>query len=96
MRIKCYSCAFLTLLLIFAYFSATSIQESMTSQDQGKMELNQVPKEVTISDSETGTNELLNEIMGMEVCHSKDEECLARRMGAEAHLDYIYTQHHKP
>lgn len=26
----------------------------------------------------------------------KDEECMKRRMMAEAHLDYIYTQHHKP
>ena len=25
-----------------------------------------------------------------------DEECSERRMIAEAHLDYIYTQHHNP
>ncbi|KAI3860270.1 hypothetical protein MKX03_030951 [Papaver bracteatum] len=39
-------------------------------------------------------------LMGMEDCHEsgdeKEEECLKRRMMAEAHLDYIYTQHHKP
>ncbi|CAN1201023.1 Putative phytosulfokines 6 [Linum perenne] len=30
------------------------------------------------------------------VCEEKDEEeCLKRRMIAEAHLDYIYTQHQK-
>lgn len=26
----------------------------------------------------------------------EDEECLKRRITAEAHLDYIYTQHRKP
>lgn len=36
------------------------------------------------------------QLMGLEKCHENDEECLKRRMVAEAHLDYIYTQHHKP
>lgn len=31
--------------------------------------------------------------MGIEKCEEKDEVCLKRRMIAEAHLDYIYTQH---
>lgn len=31
--------------------------------------------------------------MGIEECEEKDEVCLKRRMIAEAHLDYIYTQH---
>ncbi|KAL7597279.1 hypothetical protein Lser_V15G28929 [Lactuca serriola] len=38
----------------------------------------------------------MNELMGMENCGSEDEECLKRRVLAEAHLDYIYTQHRKP
>lgn len=33
--------------------------------------------------------------MGMEECENEDEECLKRRVLEEAHLDYIYTQHHK-
>ncbi|KAG9459123.1 hypothetical protein H6P81_003631 [Aristolochia fimbriata] len=32
----------------------------------------------------------------LEACGNEDEECLKRRMISEAHLDYIYTQHHKP
>ncbi|XP_019458407.1 PREDICTED: phytosulfokines 5-like isoform X2 [Lupinus angustifolius] len=32
----------------------------------------------------------------MEACNSGDEECLVRRMTLEAHIDYIYTEHHKP
>ncbi|KAL3839770.1 hypothetical protein ACJIZ3_024361 [Penstemon smallii] len=36
-------------------------------------------------------------LMGLEECEDKDDEaCHKRRMVAEAHLDYIYTQHHKP
>ncbi|KAJ6821075.1 putative phytosulfokines 6 [Iris pallida] len=35
-------------------------------------------------------------LMGMEQCNDGDEECLKRRLMSEAHLDYIYTQKHKP
>jgi hypothetical protein len=34
--------------------------------------------------------------MGLEKCDGEDEECLKGRMMAEAHLDYIYTQHVGP
>lgn len=44
----------------------------------------------------TSKGEDVLNLMGLEKCHEKDEECLKRRMVAEAHLDYIYTQHHKP
>ncbi|EOA12281.1 hypothetical protein CARUB_v10018708mg [Capsella rubella] len=37
----------------------------------------------------------VNKLMGMDDCGEGDEECLKRRMMTEAHLDYIYTQHHK-
>ncbi|CAL1398362.1 unnamed protein product [Linum trigynum] len=42
-----------------------------------------------------GAEELENTEGSVSVCGEKDEDCLARRMVAEAHLDYIYTQHHK-
>ncbi|PON52950.1 Phytosulfokine [Trema orientale] len=38
----------------------------------------------------------LLDLMGSKRCDEKDEDCLKRRMIAEAHLDYIYTQQHKP
>ncbi|XWS59536.1 hypothetical protein CRYUN_Cryun08bG0130600 [Craigia yunnanensis] len=44
----------------------------------------------------TDTKEDFSNLMGSEECYEKDEECLKRRMISEAHLDYIYTQHHKP
>ncbi|KAG1330999.1 putative phytosulfokine 6 [Cocos nucifera] len=36
------------------------------------------------------------ELMGLHECKEEDEECLNRRMISEAHMDYIYTQRHKP
>ncbi|KAK4409049.1 hypothetical protein Sango_0485900 [Sesamum angolense] len=43
------------------------------------------------------TLDSFNKLMGLEeYCQNGDEECFKRRAIAEAHLDYIYTQHHKP
>ncbi|KAB2098175.1 Putative phytosulfokines 6 -like protein [Gossypium arboreum] len=42
------------------------------------------------------TKDDFSELMGAEECYEKDEECVKRRMMADAHLDYIYTQNHKP
>lgn len=41
-------------------------------------------------------NDSFEQLMGVEDCENGDEECLKRRIISEAHLDYIYTQHHKP
>ncbi|CDP15367.1 unnamed protein product [Coffea canephora] len=46
--------------------------------------------------STTKADEDMASLMGLEECNGKDEACVQRRMIAEAHLDYIYTQHHKP
>ncbi|CAI9097811.1 OLC1v1034312C2 [Oldenlandia corymbosa var. corymbosa] len=35
-------------------------------------------------------------LMGSEECSGNDPDCVNRRMMADAHLDYIYTQRHKP
>ncbi|KAJ9181440.1 hypothetical protein P3X46_009572 [Hevea brasiliensis] len=58
----------------------------------------QEEKEVKSTDgSFTERKEDVSTLMGLEEyeCEEGDEECLKRRMVAEAHLDYIYTQHHK-
>ncbi|KAB5541715.1 hypothetical protein DKX38_014689 [Salix brachista] len=49
--------------------------------------------EITSEGTEDGG--LMN-LMGLEICDGGDEECSRRRIIAEAHMDYIYTQHHKP
>ncbi|OIV90361.1 hypothetical protein TanjilG_19770 [Lupinus angustifolius] len=38
----------------------------------------------------------MDELTDSKKCNENDEECLTRRMIAEAHLDYIYTEHHNP
>ncbi|XP_057779367.1 putative phytosulfokines 6 [Salvia miltiorrhiza] len=47
------------------------------------------PKNIQQDDS-------FSSLMGLEECSDKDERCEKRRMVAEAHLDYIYTQHQHP
>ncbi|CAA2989467.1 phytosulfokines 6 [Olea europaea subsp. europaea] len=41
-------------------------------------------------------DEVIPSLMGLEECDEKDVACQNRRMLADAHLDYIYTQQHKP
>ncbi|KAK9153780.1 hypothetical protein Sjap_001260 [Stephania japonica] len=42
---------------------------------------------------ENTDQEFFSSLMGVEHCENGDEECLKRRMAAEAHLDYIYAAH---
>ncbi|KAF5747826.1 putative Phytosulfokine 3 precursor [Tripterygium wilfordii] len=58
--------------------------------------LDQETKAYEINNPRERDMEHLMNGMGSEECGDKDEGCLERRMIAEAHLDYIYTQHHKP
>ncbi|XP_073291094.1 putative phytosulfokines 6 [Primulina huaijiensis] len=51
--------------------------------------------EIKLNEKSSALEDDFSSLMGMEECGDKDEECLKRRMIAEAHLDYIYTQHHK-
>ncbi|ESQ37544.1 hypothetical protein EUTSA_v10002908mg, partial [Eutrema salsugineum] len=52
-------------------------------------ELSPLVSAITVEDG------AVESLMGMDFCGEGDEECLKRRMMTEAHLDYIYTQHHK-
>ncbi|KAH0723392.1 hypothetical protein KY285_005948 [Solanum tuberosum] len=56
-----------------------------SNRDNNKIEANGIHSIPT--QEEDFTN-----LMGMEECEDRDEVCLNRRMVAEAHLDYIYTQ----
>ncbi|TKY53051.1 putative phytosulfokines 6 [Spatholobus suberectus] len=61
-------------------------------QDEKEVEVN----DDAIPHSFAELKDDMEELMGSEECYMKDEECISRRMMVEAHLDYIYTQHHKP
>ncbi|XVE79312.1 hypothetical protein DITRI_Ditri14bG0048200 [Diplodiscus trichospermus] len=82
------SCA---LLLFFLFLvSSSHLSARFIANKQGKEEI----ELIQITDMED--IELMNQLMGVEACDNGDHECLKRRIISEAHLDYIYTQHHKP
>ncbi|XP_059625282.1 putative phytosulfokines 6 [Cornus florida] len=89
MKKSLHSCALLFFLLFLVTFSQTSARFLATKGGKEGLKLTEIPT------TETEGNDSLN-LMGFEICDNGDEECLKRRMVAEAHLDYIYTQHHKP
>ncbi|XP_062167395.1 putative phytosulfokines 6 [Alnus glutinosa] len=82
--------------LFFVFFLCSFLASArlLAPTKQGEKEVNGITHAAkSFTDSED-----LSNLMGLETeeCDGKDEECLKRRMMAEAHLDYIYTQHHKP
>ncbi|KDP42677.1 hypothetical protein JCGZ_23617 [Jatropha curcas] len=84
-------------LLIFLFFvfqlllSSTSARLLPSKQDE-----EEVKGQLKIG-SPADIKEDVSNLMGSEnyECEDEEEECSKRRMVAEAHLDYIYTQNHK-
>ncbi|XVF19778.1 hypothetical protein REPUB_Repub11eG0140200 [Reevesia pubescens] len=78
------------LLLFIILISSSHLSARFIANKQGKekVELSQI--------KDIDDIELMNQLMGIEACETEDNECLKRRIISEAHLDYIYTQHHKP
>uniref|UniRef100_A0A6N2LFG4 Phytosulfokine n=1 Tax=Salix viminalis TaxID=40686 RepID=A0A6N2LFG4_SALVM len=82
--------ALLLILLVLVHSSKLSARFLLSKQGQEEVNLDEITSEGT----EDGG--LMNQLMGLELCDGVDEECSRRRIIAEAHMDYIYTQHHKP
>ncbi|XP_061958357.1 putative phytosulfokines 6 [Populus nigra] len=82
--------ALLLILLVLVYSSKLSARFLLSKQGQEEVNVDGITSEGT-EDSE-----LMNQLTGLELCDGGDDECLTRRIIAEAHLDYIYTQNHKP
>ena len=88
--------------LIFLTFFLIVLSHSLTSSARllpVPLKDNQIAKANEITQPISSMNmedDDLSNLMGMEECDEKDEDCIKRRMVAEAHLDYIYTQRHKP
>ncbi|XP_030453696.1 putative phytosulfokines 6 [Syzygium oleosum] len=83
------------LLVAFLLFSSSFARPLSTAT---QVVLSGVKPEEADGNLVAEATDLLN-LMGMESdesCGDQDEECLKRRMIADAHLDYIYTQNHKP
>ncbi|KAL0730300.1 hypothetical protein Bca4012_026393 [Brassica carinata] len=79
----------LTVCVLFFILLISSTSSSITQRGKEDPELNPSVSALPVED------DAVDKLMGMEYCGEGDEECLRRRMLTEAHLDYIYTQHHK-
>ncbi|WJX68896.1 hypothetical protein P8452_53221 [Trifolium repens] len=79
--------------LLFLLSSSILYARPLTSEQEPNTKLDKVSREDFVLEVE-GSDSL--KLMEMENCNIEDEECMQRRMTLEAHLDYIYTQHHKP
>ncbi|KAK4343118.1 hypothetical protein RND71_038934 [Anisodus tanguticus] len=73
------------MVLLISYTTSARLLPTTNSQENKKIE-----SSYPISSQ---VQEDFNDLMGIEQCEEKDEVCFKRRMLAEAHLDYIYTQH---
>ncbi|KAK2655106.1 hypothetical protein Ddye_008158 [Dipteronia dyeriana] len=90
--------SFMSLLLVLLILSnSISARHLLPEKQDGSISqiLTNGIAHATIS-KEAIREDLLNLMGSEDQCDEKDEDCLNRRMIAEAHLDYIYTQHHKP
>ncbi|OMO58349.1 Phytosulfokine [Corchorus capsularis] len=79
------------LLFFLILISSSHLSARFIANKQGKEEVVELSQITDMEDTE-----LMNQLMGVEACKSGDEECLKRREISEVHLDYIYTQQHKP
>ncbi|KAJ4705136.1 putative Phytosulfokine 3 [Melia azedarach] len=85
--------------LIFLLFTFFLLSYSISvPQNQGENEMKAGGSGITHASTLEEIKEDFMNLMGSdsEGCEEQGEECLKRRMIADAHLDYIYTQHHKP
>nr|GMD25479.1 putative phytosulfokines 6 [Ipomoea batatas] len=86
----------LLLLLIFLITSSQISAGRFFANKQGKEEEVKLENGTNTELMKPETTDSLEKLMGLEKCESTDEECMKRRVVAEAHLDYIYTQHQNP
>ncbi|KAJ1419501.1 Phytosulfokine [Sesbania bispinosa] len=84
-----------SVLLLSSFLASASLLIPPKGPKQGEKEV-KVNHDIAIAHSFPELKDDMEELMGSEECYEKDEESSSRRMIAEAHLDYIYTQHHKP
>ncbi|XP_042504616.1 putative phytosulfokines 6 [Macadamia integrifolia] len=94
MRQSSFSPLLLFLFLFLFSYSTVAARLPTEKQDEGMVKVDKLLQSGPLRTEEM--DDSWSWLMGMEDCGNGDEECLKRRMVAEAHLDYIYTQHHKP
>ncbi|KAH7862173.1 hypothetical protein Vadar_001048 [Vaccinium darrowii] len=95
MKKTVHSIALLFFLLYLINTPQISARFLASQQGEEELKLNDVTTLASLDDREEKDSS--NKLMGLEDFHCGDgEDCTKRRMVAEAHLDYIYTQRHEP
>ncbi|KAK4749297.1 hypothetical protein SAY87_026746 [Trapa incisa] len=90
--------AILLLLLLLLFLISQSSGRLLKTVNSGgdAMKENKI---IALEPSSSDQTVNLSSLMGgseVEDCEGEEaEDCMTRRMMAEAHLDYIYTQHHR-
>ncbi|CAN4100746.1 unnamed protein product [Withania somnifera] len=88
------SCFLVFLVFLFVFLSLASSSRFL-STTQVKQDVKHGKVSISLySFDQMETTDSLKKLMGVEECEEEDEECVKRRVVAEAHLDYIYTQNH--
>ncbi|XP_065856165.1 putative phytosulfokines 6 [Euphorbia lathyris] len=82
MKKNSFFCLLISLLILSSLVSSARLLQDDKKMNKDDDEITQLTQD-------------FSQLMGLEGCEGGDEECLKRRMVAEAHLDYIYTQSHK-
>ncbi|KAJ8563484.1 hypothetical protein K7X08_031936 [Anisodus acutangulus] len=85
---------FLVFLIFLFVFLSPASSRFLSNSEVLKEEVKNGKVSLPYSLDQMETTNSLNKLMGQEECEDEDGECLKRRVLAEAHLDYIYTQHH--
>ncbi|KAM7262804.1 hypothetical protein ACFE04_000487 [Oxalis oulophora] len=78
------------------YLDAQTIVQRVLNSDNDLTEFGVEGLNLAVVDSSTTEINDLTDLMGLEKCEENDKECFKRRIIADAHLDYIYTQNHNP
>ncbi|XP_057425416.1 putative phytosulfokines 6 [Lotus japonicus] len=83
-----------SVLLLSSFLASARLHVAPEGPRKGEKEVKVDDNAITLSYAESKDD--MEELKGSEACYEEDQECSSRRMIAEAHLDYIYTQHYKP
>ncbi|CAI9105550.1 OLC1v1004491C2 [Oldenlandia corymbosa var. corymbosa] len=93
MMLKSHHSKIVFLMFIFLLASEQLTAAPILSVNHGEVEAEKKLVRVGRGDENSDS---LSDLMGLERCENGDKECFERRVLAEVHLDYIYTQNHKP
>ncbi|KAK3443827.1 putative phytosulfokines 6 [Eucalyptus grandis] len=96
MKLGLYSHALSIFLLFLLLSSSSAAKHAANEPGLEEREMKKIASSGgAMQEKMDGSDDMIRNLMGEEICDDGEEECLKRRFMSEAHLDYIYTQQHK-